>query len=50
MDSYGSRSLAVGGTAVFLATERVLDKARTIAAHHLEAAEEDLEYVTARSR
>ena len=45
MDSYGSRSLAVGGTAVFLATERVLDKARTIAAHHLEAAEQDLEYV-----
>ena len=26
MDSYGSRSLAVGGTAVFLATERVLDE------------------------
>ena len=45
MDSYGSRSLAVGGTAVFLATERVLEKARSIAAHHLEAAEEDLEYV-----
>jgi len=47
MDSYGSRSLAVGGTAVHLATERVLDKARAIAAHHLEAAEEDLEYAGA---
>ncbi|MBO0894790.1 MAG: molybdopterin-dependent oxidoreductase, partial [Acidimicrobiales bacterium] len=44
MDTYGSRSLAVGGTAVHLATQRVLDKARTIAAHQLEAAEEDLEY------
>jgi carbon-monoxide dehydrogenase large subunit len=44
MDTYGSRSLAVGGTAVYLATERVLDKARTIAAHQLEVAEEDLDY------
>jgi carbon-monoxide dehydrogenase large subunit len=44
LDTYGSRSLAVGGTAVFLATERVLDKARRIAAHQLEVAEEDLEY------
>lgn len=44
MDTYGSRSLAVGGTAVYLATEKVLDKARSIAAHQLEVAEEDLEY------
>jgi aerobic carbon-monoxide dehydrogenase large subunit len=44
LDSYGSRSLAVGGTAVHLAAERVLDKARLIAAHQLEAAPEDLEY------
>ena len=44
LDTYGSRSLAVGGTAVFLATERVIDKARRIAAHQLEAAEEDVEY------
>jgi carbon-monoxide dehydrogenase large subunit len=43
MDTYGSRSLSVGGTAVFLAAGRVLDKARTIAAHQLEVAEEDLE-------
>ena len=47
MDTYGSRSLSVGGTAVHLATERVLDKARAIAAHQLEVAEEDLEYVNA---
>src|SRR5205807_2533242 len=32
MDTYGSRSLAVGGTAVWLATEKVLAKARAIAA------------------
>jgi len=44
LDTYGSRSLAVGGTAVYLATERVIDKARKIAAHQLEAAEEDVEY------
>ncbi len=43
MDTYGSRSLAVGGTAVALATDRVIDKARRIAAHRLEAAEDDVE-------
>jgi carbon-monoxide dehydrogenase large subunit len=42
LDSYGSRSLSVGGTAVYLATEKVIAKARAIAAHQLEAAEEDL--------
>jgi carbon-monoxide dehydrogenase large subunit len=45
LDTYGSRSLAVGGTAVYRACEKVIDKARMIAAHHLEAAEADLEYV-----
>lgn len=44
MDTYGSRSLAVGGTAIYMATERVLDKARAIAAHRLEASPDDLEY------
>jgi carbon-monoxide dehydrogenase large subunit len=44
MDTYGSRSLAVGGTAVLLATDKVIEKARAIAAHQLEAAEGDLEY------
>ncbi|MGH9039159.1 MAG: xanthine dehydrogenase family protein molybdopterin-binding subunit [Acidimicrobiia bacterium] len=44
MDSYGSRSLAVGGVAVALATDKVIDKARTIAAHQLEVAEGDLEF------
>ncbi len=44
MGTYGSRSLAVGGSAIYRAVEKVLDKARKIAAHKLEAAEEDLEY------
>jgi carbon-monoxide dehydrogenase large subunit len=44
MDTYGSRSLAVGGTAVWLATEKVIEKARAIAAHQLEVAPEDLEF------
>lgn len=44
MGTYGSRSLAVGGSAIYKAVEKVLDKARKIAAHKLEAAEEDLEY------
>ena len=45
LDTYGSRSLAVGGTAIYLATDRVIDKARRIAAHQLEAADEDVEFV-----
>jgi carbon-monoxide dehydrogenase large subunit len=45
LDSYGSRSLAVGGVAVGIAADRVLDKARRIAAHQLECAEDDLELV-----
>jgi carbon-monoxide dehydrogenase large subunit len=43
LDTYGSRSLAVGGVAVGMATDQVLDKARRIAAHQLECAEDDLE-------
>jgi aerobic carbon-monoxide dehydrogenase large subunit len=38
----GSRSTVIGGTAVWLAADRVLAKARTIAAHLLEAAPADL--------
>jgi len=44
LDTYGSRSLAVGGTAAALAADKVVAKARTIAAHQLEAAEDDLEF------
>ena len=39
----GSRSLQVGGSAVMKAAEAVLEKARRIAAHLLEASPEDVE-------
>ncbi|MEU7057125.1 molybdopterin cofactor-binding domain-containing protein [Streptomyces sp. NPDC046197] len=44
MDTYGSRSLVVGGAAVHRAAEKVVDKARKVAAHLLEASEGDLEF------
>jgi carbon-monoxide dehydrogenase large subunit len=44
MDTYGSRSLPVGGVAIAMACDRVIDKARTIAAHQLEAATDDLDF------
>jgi carbon-monoxide dehydrogenase large subunit len=45
LDTYGSRSLAVGGVAIAGACDKVIDKARLIAAHQLECAAEDLEFV-----
>ncbi|HWL42316.1 MAG TPA: molybdopterin cofactor-binding domain-containing protein [Ilumatobacter sp.] len=50
LDTYGSRSLPVGGVAIAQACDVVIDKARQIAAHQLEAAPEDLEYVEATFR
>jgi carbon-monoxide dehydrogenase large subunit len=44
MDTYGSRSLVVGGIAVLQACEKVKDKARELAAHMLEASADDLEF------
>ncbi|WP_432074625.1 xanthine dehydrogenase family protein molybdopterin-binding subunit [Streptomyces wuyuanensis] len=44
MDTYGSRSLVVGGTAVHEAAQKVVEKARRIAAHLLEAGEDDLDF------
>ena len=44
MDTYGSRSVAVGGVALHFAMEKIKAKARTIAAHELEVAEDDLEW------
>ena len=40
----GSRSATLGGSAVMLATEKVVEKARRIAAHMLEAAVDDIEF------
>ena len=44
MGTYGSRSAAVGGSALVNAAKRVRQKAMKIAAHQLEAAEEDMVY------
>ncbi|MEZ5842244.1 MAG: xanthine dehydrogenase family protein molybdopterin-binding subunit [Hyphomicrobiaceae bacterium] len=44
MGTYGSRSLAVGGTAIVNALNKIIDKGRKIAAHLLEAAEADVEF------
>jgi len=43
-DTYGSRSLAVGGIAVYHAANKVVEKGKKIAAHMLEAAEDDIEF------
>ncbi len=43
MGTYGSRSLAVGGSAMVRATEKIIAKTKKIAAHLLEAAEADIE-------
>ncbi|TNC42779.1 xanthine dehydrogenase family protein molybdopterin-binding subunit [Mumia zhuanghuii] len=48
LDTYGSRSLAVGGMAVVAAADKVIAKAKVIAAHMLEAAEDDLEFAEGR--
>ena len=42
--SYGSRSLAVGGTAIYKSVQKVVEKAKLLAAHMLEAAPEDIVY------
>jgi aerobic carbon-monoxide dehydrogenase large subunit len=42
MDTYGSRSLAVGGVAVHKAAQKIVEKARKIAAHELEVSEDDV--------
>jgi carbon-monoxide dehydrogenase large subunit len=43
--TFGSRSAALGGSALVLASERVVAKARRLAAHLLEAAADDVEFV-----
>ncbi len=43
MGTYGSRSLAVGGSAMVRATEKIIAKATKIASHLLEASESDVE-------
>jgi carbon-monoxide dehydrogenase large subunit len=48
MDTYGSRSLTVGGVAVNGACEKVITKAKRISAHLLEASEDDIEFTHGR--
>ncbi|MGH2969169.1 MAG: xanthine dehydrogenase family protein molybdopterin-binding subunit [Solirubrobacteraceae bacterium] len=43
LGTYGSRSLAVGGESIARSTAKVVEKAKKIAAHQLEAAPEDIE-------
>ncbi|HEY1591746.1 MAG TPA: xanthine dehydrogenase family protein molybdopterin-binding subunit [Solirubrobacteraceae bacterium] len=42
-NTYGSRSLAVGGEALARCANRIADKAKAVVAHNLEAAPEDIE-------
>ncbi len=44
MGTYGSRSIAVGGTAIVKALDKVIGKGRKIAAYLLEASEADIEF------
>ena len=44
MGTYGSRSLAVCGSAMVRATEKIIAKAKKIAAHMLEASADDLDF------
>ena len=44
MGTYGSRSIAVGGSAMVRATEKVIAKAKKIAAHLMEASADDIEF------
>jgi carbon-monoxide dehydrogenase large subunit len=48
MDTYGSRSLAVGGMALVVACDKVVAKAKVIAAAMLEASADDLEFAAGR--
>ncbi len=50
MGTYGSRSIAVGGTAIVKALDKVIAKGKKIAAHLLEASESDIEFANGEFR
>ena len=50
MGTYGSRSIAVGGTAIMKAVDKVIAKGKRIAAHLLEASEADIEFANGEFR
>jgi carbon-monoxide dehydrogenase large subunit len=45
LGTYGSRSLAVGGTAIVRTAEKITEKVKAIGAHMLEVSPEDVEFV-----
>lgn len=47
MGSYGSRSGAVGGSALYLSLQKIKEKGKKIAAHLLEASVDDIEFENA---
>ncbi len=48
MGTYGSRSAAVGGAAIYASIQKIKEKGKKIAAHLLEASEGDIEYADGR--
>jgi carbon-monoxide dehydrogenase large subunit len=48
--TFGSRSLAVGGSALHVAGRKIIDKGKRIAAHLLEAADADIEFAAGEFR
>jgi len=48
LDTYGSRSLVIGGEALVKAADKVIEKAKPIAAHLLEAGVDDVEFSAGR--
>lgn len=44
LGTYGSRSIAVGGSALVMAAEKIIEKGRKIAAHMMEAGFEQVEF------
>ena len=48
MDTYGSRSLAVGGVALWHASQKIIEKSREIVSHQLEVSADDLEFESGR--
>jgi carbon-monoxide dehydrogenase large subunit len=48
LDTYGSRSLVVGGEAMVRAADKVIEKAKPVAAHMLEASVDDIEFSAGR--
>jgi len=50
MGTYGSRSAAVGGSAIVKALDKIVDKGKKIAAHLLEASANDIEFVDGKYR